>query len=115
MLSKNVPKLSAITVLVSGLLGAYGAHAGPLRFDPSFAAGATEATWVPQSDPVPSTGALDLGFNLNIFDGTATSLQVSNTGTLNFLSGTTTLGSVTAVADLSGLTTTLTNPLTFGQ
>jgi hypothetical protein len=103
MPKKNVLQLSAIAAFVSAMLFAYGAHAGPMRFDPGFAAGATEPTWVPQSEDVVLTGGfatLDLGFSFNIFGGVATSVQVSNAGTLDFLSGTTTLGSVT-MADLS--------------
>ncbi len=114
MPNKNVIHLSSIAVFVSALLGAYGAHAGPVRYDPGFAATGVQV-WDPQGDPVPSTGTLDLGFSLNVFGGTATSLQVSNSGTLAFLSGSTTLGSVTAIADASGLSTSLSHPLTFGQ
>jgi hypothetical protein len=98
MRKQNV--LSAIAVAVSTLLGAYGAHAGPLRYDEGSSAG-NPKVWNPQEKAVGGFGvSLDLGFNFDFFGGTATSVQVNNFGTLEFLSGGTNLGSVT-IADAS--------------
>lgn len=97
---KNVLQLSAVAVFVSALLGAHGAQAGPLRYDDGTFTG-NSGLWNPQGAGVTFGNSLDLGFGLDFFGGTATSVQVTNSGTLNFLSGTTTLGSVTIADSLA--------------
>jgi hypothetical protein len=92
MSNKNVASWSTIAVVLS-LVGAHGAHAGPLRYDDGSLAGTGD--WDPQQELVGFGNILSLGFNFDFFGGIATSVQVNNLGTLDLLNGPTTLGSIT--------------------
>jgi hypothetical protein len=98
MSNKNVASWSTIAVVLS-LVGAHGAHAGPLRYDDG-SIGGTSGIWDPQQEQVGFGDVLSLGFAFDFFGGTATSVQVNNLGTLDLLNGGTTLGSIT-IADLA--------------
>jgi hypothetical protein len=97
MANKNVLRVPAVLAAVT-LLSAYGAHAGPVRYDDGSETG-NSGVWDPQQADVDSFGdQLDLGFNFDFFGATATRVQVNSSGQLELLSGTTILGSIT-IAD----------------
>jgi hypothetical protein len=98
MSNMNVASWSTLAVVLS-LVGAHGAHAGPLRYDDGFATG-NSGIWDPQQEDVGFGEILSLGFNFDFFGDTATSLQVNNFGTVDLLNiGGLLLGSIT-IADL---------------
>jgi len=99
MANKNITRLSTIAAAVSTLLGAYSAHAGPLRYDNGSAATGNAGVWDPQEGPVDIGNQVDLNFDFNFFGGTATHVQVNNFGQLELLSDTGSLGFI-QVADL---------------
>ncbi|HUL83054.1 MAG TPA: PEP-CTERM sorting domain-containing protein [Gammaproteobacteria bacterium] len=99
MASKNLARLSTIAAVASTLVGAYSAHAGPVRYDNGSAATGNAGVWDPQEGPVDIGNQLDLNFAFNFFGGTATHVQVNNFGQLELLGTGGGLGLIT-VADL---------------
>jgi len=99
MANKNLARLSTIAAVVSTLLGAYSAHAGPLRYDNGSAATGSAGVWDPQEGSVGIGDQVLLNFDFNFFGGTATHVQVNNFGQLEILGDSGGLG-VIQVADL---------------